>query len=206
MSRPLRPLLLFCSSTTAPPQFLMTFTLSLLCFHMYLAPPPSLQAQFHFPAVTEKGRRSCLLMAPGACGSRLANQCESTSGTSLGQTISLSAHSACCQPPPPQPRPFPSGSQAGRQAGTPRAAVCAHTSARHFPKPSQSSWHLGRLSPPYPPVCSANIPRGPEGSGGQTLPPLSIRLIGVSGGWTHHAVHHGHATCGDYLTAFHPGL
>ncbi|CAB1443951.1 unnamed protein product [Pleuronectes platessa] len=38
------------------------------------------EAQFHFPAVTEKGRRSCLLMAPGACGSRLVNQCESTSG------------------------------------------------------------------------------------------------------------------------------
>lgn len=36
-------------------------------------------------------------MAPGACGSWLANQCESTSGTSLGQTISLSAHSGCCQ-------------------------------------------------------------------------------------------------------------
>lgn len=107
----------------------------------------------HFPAVTVKGRRSCLLMAPGACGSRLANQCESTSGTSLGQTISLSAHSASCQKAPPSlfAVRFPS------RPGTP---VHAHTWARHFPKHSQSSWHPGLLSPFYPPTCSANTAEG----------------------------------------------
>lgn len=107
----------------------------------------------HFPAVTVKGRRSCLLMAPGACGSRLANQCESTSGTSLGQTISLSAHSASCQKAPPSlfAVRFPS------RPGTP---VHAHTWARHFPKHSQSSWHPGSLSPFYSPTCSANTAEG----------------------------------------------
>lgn len=140
-------------------------------------------------------------MAPGACGSRLANQCESTSGTSLGQTISLSAHSACCQTPVPF-RPVP------KQAGTPWAAVHAHTSARHFPKHSQSSWHLGMLSPSYPPTCSTNIPEGQRAAGAGAAR-LSTCLIGVRGGGTRSgrdtdAVHHVCATCSDYLTAFHP--
>lgn len=177
-------------------------TLSLHYSPFGFCTPPPTQAQFHFPVVTEKGRRSCLLMAPGACGSRLANQCESISGTSLGQTISLSAHSACCQTPVPF-RPVP------KQAGTPWAAVRAHTSARHFPKPSQSSWHLGRLSPSYPPACSTNIPEGQRAAGASAAR-LSTCLIGVRGGGTRSgrdtdAVHHVCATCGDYLTAFHPG-
>lgn len=109
----------------------------------------------HFLVVTVKGRRSCLLMAPGACGTRLANQCESTSGTSLAQTISLSAHSASCQRAPPSlfAVRFPS------RPGTP---VHAHMWARHFPKHSQSSWHPGLLSPFYPPTCPANS-RGAKG-------------------------------------------
>lgn len=114
---------------------------------------------FHtHPTARQKGRRSCLLMAPGACGSRLANQCESTSGTSFRQTISPGAHSVCCQSPDPF-RSVP------KQAGTPRAAVRAHTTARHLPKRSQSSWHLGMLSPPYPPACSTNIPQGQRAAG-----------------------------------------
>lgn len=158
--------------------------------------------QFHFPVATETGRRSCLLMAPGACGSLLANQCESTSGTSLGQTICLSAHSACCQTPIPF-RPVP------KQAGTPWAAVRAHTSARHFPKRSQSPWHLGMLSPPYPPACSTNMPEGQRAAGAGAAR-LSTYRIGVGGsgdcsGRDTDAVHHVCATCSDHLTAFHPG-
>lgn len=121
--------------------------------------------------VTEESRHSCLLMAPGACGSRLANQCESTSGTSLGQTISQSAHSICCQTPVPF-RPVP------KQTGTPWATVRARTLARHFPKPSQSSWHLSRLSPSYPPACSTNIPEGQRAEGASPAC-LSTCLIGV---------------------------
>lgn len=147
-----------CASNFSVLQFLriLPFHCSFVAFthtHTPAWPLPPL-GRSHFPVVTEKGRRSCLLMAPGACGSRLANQCESTSGTSLGQTISLSAHSACCQSPVALFRPVP------KQAGTPRAAVHAHTPARHFPKHSQSSWHLGALSPFYPPTCSTNIPEG----------------------------------------------
>lgn len=140
-------------------------------FHMH-TPSPS---QFHFPVI-EKGRRFCLLMAPGTCGSRLANQCESTSGTSFGQTISLSAHSACCQTPVTF-RPVP------KQTGTPWVAVRAHTSVRHFPKHSQSSWHLDMLSPSYPPACSTNIPEGQRAAGAGAAH-LSTCLIRVRGGGT----------------------
>lgn len=141
-------------------------------------------------------------MAPGACGSRLANQCESTSGTSPGQTISLSAHSVCCQTPVTF-RPVP------KQAGTPWAAVRAHTTARHFPKRSQSSWHLGMLSPPSPPACSTNIPEGQRAARAGTAR-LSTCLIGVRGsrnrsGRDADSLHHVCATCSDYLTAFHGG-
>lgn len=141
-------------------------------------------------------------MAPGACGSRLANQRESTSGTSLGQTISLSAHSACCQTPVLF-RPFP------KQTGTPWAAVCARTLARHFPKPSQSSWHLSRLSPSYPPVCSTNIAEDHRalGAGPARLLTSFIAVKGGSAcsGRDTEAVHHVCATCGAYLNAFHAG-
>lgn len=130
------------------------------------------------PRPRQRGRRSCLHMAPGACGSRLANQCESISGTSPGQTISLSAHSVCCQTPVPF-RPVP------KQTGTPWAAVRAHTTARHFPKRSQSSWHLGMLSPPSPPACSTNIPEGQRAARAGTAR-LSTCLIGVRGDRTRH--------------------
>lgn len=127
---------------------------------MYPGPP---QAQFHFPVVTEKGRRSCLLMAPGAFGSRLANQCESTSGTSLGQTISLSAHSACCQ----TPRPFPSGSQAGRH---PLGGSARSHTGETFPK-AFPVLLASRQAVTFLPSCVFHKhTRGPKGSRGQRCP------------------------------------
>lgn len=141
--------------------FLFCFFFSLTTFHNFSQfrvaclsghpqpLPTDHEGWSHFPAMTVKGRRSCLLMAPGACGSRLANQCESTSGTSLAQTILLRAHSASCQKTPPSLYTvrFPS---------KPGTLVHAHTRARHFPKHSQSSWHPGLVSPFYPLTCSAN--------------------------------------------------
>lgn len=55
--------------------------------------------QNFFSGATQKDSPSRLHMATGACGTRLANQCESTSGTSLGQTIPPRTHSSCYQTP-----------------------------------------------------------------------------------------------------------
>ena len=138
--------------------------------------------QFHFPVATETGRRSCLLMAPGACGSLLANQCESTSGTSLGQTICLSAHSACCQTPVPF-RPVP---KRGRHplGGSARSHI-RETFPKAFPVLLASRRALTSL-----PSCVLHKHAGgPKGSGGRRCP--SVRRVC--------------ATCSDHLTAFHPG-
>ena len=102
-------------------------------------------------------------MAPGACGSRLANQCESTSGTSLGQTISLRAHSPVVKPPSLSIR-FPS-----RQA--PPGRQCALTHRRDI---SQSL--------PSPPGISAGchlltllrVPQTYQRAKGQRGPALPV--------------------------------
>lgn len=100
-------------------------------------------------------------MAPGACGCWLANQCESTFGTSFAQTSLLSAHLGCCQTPSLSVQ-FPT------KRATPQAEVLrAHTPARHFPKPSQSSWHLGRPSPLYLPACSTSTLEDQRAPGSQ---------------------------------------
>lgn len=115
-------------------------------------------------------------MAPGACGSRLAKQCESTSGTSPGQTITLSAHSACCQTPP-----HPSLSVRFPSSQAPPGRPCALTRRRDI---SQSLPSLPGISagpsPPYPPACSTNIPEGQRAAGARAAR-LSTCLIGVRG-------------------------
>lgn len=130
-------------------------------FHTYPNSCPS-PAQFYFPVVTEKGRRSCLLMAPGACGSRLANQCESTSGTSLGQTIYQRTLSLLSDS-----RPFLSGSQAGRHplGGSARSHI-GETFPKAFPVLLAS-----RQAVTFLPSCVFHKhTRGPKGTGGQHCP------------------------------------
>lgn len=83
-------------------------------------------------------------------------------------------HTRSVVKPPSLSVRFPS-----RQA-PPWAAVRAHTTARHFPKRSQSSWHLCVLSPPSPPACSTNIPEGQRAARASAAR-LSTCLIGVRG-------------------------
>lgn len=151
---------MFCCSLTTLFQFLTT-SLLFFSFHIYPNPAPS-PAQFYFPVVTEKGRRSCLLMAPGACGSRLANQCESTSGTSLGQTIYQRTLSLLSDP-----HPFLSGSQAGRHplGGSARSHI-GETFPKAFPVLLAS-----RQPVTFLPSCVFHKhTRGPKGTRGQRYP------------------------------------
>lgn len=165
-----------------------------LSFHL---PRPPFQLSSFPPGVTQRGRRSRLHMAPGACGSRLANQCESTSGTSLGQTISLSIHSGCCRTLSHSVQ-FPS-----RQA--PPGRQCALTHRRDI---SQSL-----LSPPgisagrhlltllhVPQTCQeAREHQGPALPFADMLDWGSLTCSGRDTDADHHFC----ATCSDYLTAFH---
>lgn len=139
-------------------------------------------------------------MAPGACGCWLANQWESTFGTSSRQMILLSAHLGCCQT-----RSL-SIQFLSERANPPWAEVCAHTPPRHFPKPSQSYWHLGRLSPSYPPACSTSTLQDQRAPGSQHYHPHECLKWsgGTRSGRDTGAVRRVCATCGDCLNAFHP--